>query len=218
MGKDNKIEERKMYNAPFLHVFDYLAKEKLMNQGQFAKAIDSESGYISLLRSGIKKVGDDYIARIAAAFAEHFNDEYHLNPDYIDGKSQYMILENVPDDEILEKISRGSNPDYDLIKQRKQHEPLPTSALETSFMLEKVLSSAIAEIKEPYNKAIAALEDKIKDKNEIIADLRKQVAELLKDKASLQATIETLQQRDGLENFIFPPGVADKKDQDTAHV
>ena len=106
----------------------------------------------------------------------------------------------------------------DLIKQRKQHEPLPTSALETSFMLEKVLSSAIAEIKEPYNKAIAALEDKINDKNEIIADLREQVAELLKDKASLQTTIETLQQRDGLENFIFPPGVADKKDQDTSHV
>ena len=55
MGKDSKIEERKMYNAPFLRVFDYLAKEKLMNQGQFAKFIDSESGYISLLRSGIKK-------------------------------------------------------------------------------------------------------------------------------------------------------------------
>lgn len=225
MGKDNKIEERKMYNAPFLRVFDYLAKEKLMNQGQFAKFIDSESGYISLLRSGIKKVGDDYIARIAAAFAEHFNDEYHLNPDYIDGKSQYMIIENVPDDEILEKINRGANPDYDLVKQRKQHEPLPTNALETSFMLEKVLSSAIDEIKASQNKTILVLEDQvaeqkkeIAERDKTISDLRMQVAELLKDKASLQATIETLQQRDGLEKFIFPPGVADKKDNDKANV
>ena len=218
MTEEEKFEERKIYNAPYLRVFDYLAKEKNMNQGQFAKVIESESGYISLLRSGKKKVGPDYIARIAAEFAKHFDDQQHLNPDFIEGKSPYMVIENVPDDEIHERMNRGSNPDYDLIKQRKQHEPLPTSALETSFMLEKVLSSAIAEIKEPYNKAIAALEDKINDKNEIIADLREQVAELLKDKASLQTTIETLQQRDGLENFIFPPGVADKKDQDTSHV
>ena len=39
MEKDEKIEERKKYNAPFLRVFDYLAKEKMMNQGEFAKVI-----------------------------------------------------------------------------------------------------------------------------------------------------------------------------------
>ena len=89
MDKDGKIEERKRYNAPFLRVFDYLAKEKMMNQGQFAKVIDSESGYISLLRSGIKRVGADYIARIAAVFAAHFDDEFHLNPDYIEHAKKY---------------------------------------------------------------------------------------------------------------------------------
>ena len=122
-------------------------------------------------------------------------------------------------------MNRDGNPDYDLVKQRKQPEPLPTRSLETSFMLEKVLSLAIDEIKASTNKTIATLEDRVAeqekeltDKDETIADLRKRIAELQKDKASLQAAVEMLQQREGLEKFIFPPGVADKKDQDTSRV
>jgi uncharacterized coiled-coil protein SlyX len=218
MTEEEKFEERKKYNAPFLRVFDYLAKEKMMNQGQFAKVIDSESGYISLLRNGKKKVGPDYVARIAAEFAKHFDDQQHLNPDFIEGKSPYMIIENVPDDEVLEKINRDGNPDYDLVKQRKQQEPLPTSSLETSFMLEKVLSLAIDEIKASTNKTIAALEDQIAEQKRTIDDLRKQVADLQKDKTSLQVTVEVLQKREGLGTFIFPPGVADKGDQESTRV
>ena len=225
MTEEEKFEERKKYNAPFLRVFDYLAKEKMMNQGQFAKVIDSESGYISLLRKGKKKVGPDYVARIAAEFAKHFDDQQHLNPDFIEGKSPYMIIENVPDDEVLEKMNRDGNPDYDLVKQRKHPEPLPTRSLETSFMLEKVLSLAIDEIKASTNKTIATLEDRVAeqekeltDKDETIADLRKRIAELQKDKASLQAAVEMLQQREGLGTFIFPPGVADKGDQESTRV
>ena len=92
-------------------------------------------------------------------------------------------------------------------------------------MLEKVLSQTIEEIKASKNGEIATLKDQVAgQKNEIaerdrtIADLRRQVADLLKDKASLQATIEMLQQREGIDKFIFPPGVADKKDQDTSRV
>ena len=218
MTEEEKFEERKKYNAPFIRVFDYLAKEKMMNQGQFAKVIDSESGYISLLRNGKKKVGPDYVARIAAEFAKHFDDQQHLNPDFIEGKSPYMIIENVPDDEVLEKMNRDGNPDYDLVKQRKQPEPLPTRSLETSFMLEKVLSLAIDEIKASTNKTIAALENQIAEQKRTIDDLRKQVADLQKDKASLQVTVEVLQQREGLGTFIFPPGVADKGDQESTRV
>ena len=141
MEKDEKIEERKKYNEPFLKVFDYLAKEKKMNQGQFAKVIDSESGYISLLKSGFKRVGPEYIARISAEFAKHFDDEQHLNPDFIEGKSPYMIIENVPDDEIIEKIGRGANPDYDLIQHRKkkeQQKPI-MSTFDTSILIEKAV-------------------------------------------------------------------------------
>ena len=212
MAKDEKIEERKAYNAPFLRVFDYLAEEKMMNQGQFAKVIESESGYISLLRHGKKKVGPDYIARIAAEFAKHFDDQQHLNPDYIEGKSPYMIIENVPDEEVLDKIARGANPDYDLIKQRIQQPPSPTHSLETSFMLEKVLSAAIEEIKASKNETIAALQDQLEEKKKYIKVLERRVAEL-----------EAMQQysdgQDIIRKHPFPIGVADKRDeQPSTHV
>lgn len=204
MAKDEKIEERKKYNAPFLRVFDYLAKEEMMNQGQFAKVIKGESGYISLLRSGLKRVGDEYIARIAAEFAKHFDDKQHLNPDYIDGKSPYMIIENVPDDEILDGIGRSANPDYDLMKQRKIQEKTQSATLETSFMLEKVLSQAINEIKLAKDQTIAALKSQIEEKDEHI--------KLLEQKIELLEAMQHIDAGNPL-NLPFPIGVAEPKEQ-----
>ena len=200
MAKDEKIEERKKYNAPFLRVFDYLAKEKTMNQGEFAKVLKGESGYISLLRSGVKRVGDDYIARIAVEFAKHFDDEQHLNPDYIDGKSPYMIIENVPDDEILDRIGRGANPDYDLMKQRKIQEKTQSPTIETSFMLEKVLSQAINEIKLAKDQTIAALEGQIEEKDKRIR--------LLEQKIEVLEAMQHIDANNPLRS-PFPVGVAD---------
>lgn len=217
MGNDSKIEERKMYNAPFLRVFDYLAKEKLMNQGQFAKFIDSESGYISLLRSGIKKVGDDYIARITAAFAEHFNDEYHLNPDYIDGKSQYMIIENVPDEEIHDKNNRCANPDYDLMKQRDKSKQSEQNQLNNISILEKMFASALEEIKSSKNKTIAALEKQVRDKDKELED-KERTIKLLEQKIEVLEAMQHIDSSNSLKNYPFTPGVADKTEQDSTRV
>lgn len=206
MAKDEKIEERKKYNAPFLRVFDYLAKEKMMNQGEFAKVIKGESGYISLLRSGVKRVGDDYIARIAAEFAKHFDDKQHLNPDYIEGKSPYMIIENVPDDEILDRIGRGANPDYDLMKQRNIQEKTQSPTLETSFMLEKVFN----EIKLAKDQTIAALKSQIEEKDNRI--------KLLEQKIELLEAMQHIDTNDPIKNYPFEHGVADKDNRTSTHV
>lgn len=209
MAKDEKIEERKKYNAPFLRVFDYLAKEKMMNQGEFAKVIKGESGYISLLRSGVKRVGDDYIARIAAEFAKHFDDKQHINPDYIDGKSQYMIIENVPDDEILDRIGRGANPDYDLMKQRKIQEKTQSPTFETSLMLEKVLSQAINEIKLAKDQTIAALEGQIEEKDKRIR--------LLEQKIEVLEAMQHIDANNPLRS-PFPIGIAEPSINETEQV
>ena len=209
MAKDEKIEERKKYNAPFLRVFDYLAKEKMMNQGQFAKVIKGESGYISLLRSGVKRVGDDYIARIGAEFAKHFDDKQHLNPDYIDGKSPYMIIENVPDDEILDKINRGANPDYDLMKQRQMIEKTQSPSLATSFMLEKVLSQAISEIKLAKDQTIAALEGQIEEKDKRIR--------LLEQKIEVLEAMQHIDAKNPLRS-PFPIGIAEPSKNENEQV
>ena len=209
MAKDEKIEERKKYNAPFLRVFDYLAKEKMMNQGQFAKVIKGESGYISLLRSGVKRVGDEYIARIGAEFAKHFDDKQHLNPDYIEGKSPYMIIENVPDDEILDKIGRGANPDYDLMKQRMIKEKTQSPTLETSFMLEKVLSQAISEIKLAKDQTIAALEGQIEEKDKRIR--------LLEQKIEVLEAMQHIDAKNPLRS-PFPIGIAEPSKNENEQV
>ena len=208
MDKDEKIEERKKRNAPFLRVFDYLAKEKMMNQGQFAKVIDSESGYISLLRSGIKRVGADYIARIDAVFAAHFDDEFHLNPNYIDGKSQYMIIENVPDEEVHEKMNRGANPDYDVIQKQQAASATPVAPAANIPDMSSVFNAALAAKDETITTLkdmIAAMKSQIADKDELIESYRRENADLRSQIANSGY------------NYPFPHGVAEEKKTKRLH-
>lgn len=209
MDKDKKIEERKKRNAPFLRVFDYLAKEKMMNQGQFAKIIDSESGYISLLRSGIKRVGADYIARIAVVFAAHFDDEFHLNPDYIDGKSQYMIIENVPDEEVHEKINRGANPDYDVIQKQQAASATPVAPAANIPDMSSVFNSALA----AKDDAIASLKRELATKDDLIQSLRDQLdgkdALIVEQKARLIDYRRIIDSNNGISDYPFPIGAAE---------
>ncbi len=174
MDKDGKIKERKRYNAPFLRAFNYLAGEKMMNQKQFAKVIDAESAYISALKSGTKRVGADYMARLAAAFMEHFKDGQHLNMDFLLGKSEYMIQENVPDKEVLENISRGANPDYDVMQKAKAASPASAEPAANIPDMSSVFNAALA----AKDETIASLKRELDAKNETITLQRSRIAEL----------------------------------------
>lgn len=174
MDKDGKIEERKRYNAPFLRAFNYLAGEKIMNQKQFAKVIDAESAYISALKAGTKRVGADYMARLAAAFMEHFKDGQHLNMDFLLGKSEYMIMENVPDKEVLENISRGANPDYDVMQKAKAASPASAEPAANIPDMSSVFNAALA----AKDETIASLKRELDAKNETITLQRSRIAEL----------------------------------------
>lgn len=215
MDEDGKIEDRKRYNAPFLRAFKYLAEEKMMNQKQFAKVINAESGYISLLKSGAKRVGADYMARLAAAFASHFKDKGHLNMDYLLGKSQYMLVENVPDEEIRERISRGANPDYDIMQKQKAASPAPAEPTANIPDMSSVFNAAIA----AKDDAIESLKREAASKEDLIADLRARIIEKDDHIATLKARIAELQQlvaiqkNTDLGTYPFPVGVADDKKQ-----
>lgn len=221
MADDSRIEDKKRYNAPFLRAFDYLAKEMMVNQETLAKVIGGKSSYISALRSGTKRAGEDYMNRLAVAFAKHFKDSMHLNIDYTLGKSDYMILENVPDDEVLERMHRDSNPDYDVMKQQQQSsaptmQPHQPTAFENSVFLEKAISAATAY----QDKVIATLEKQLIDKekqikdNEIkferqLEDKNKYIAVLEKRIAEFEAAAEFIQEHDFFEKYPFPKGVAE---------
>lgn len=201
MDKDGKIEERKRYNAPFLRAFNYLAGEKMMNQKQFAKVIDAESAYISALKAGTKRVGADYMARLAAAFMEHFKDGQHLNMDFLLGKSEYMILENVPDKEVLENISRGANPDYDVMQKAKAASPASAEPAANIPDMSSVFNAALA----AKDETITSLKRELDAKNETITLQRSRIAELERQLAAATTS--------DISRYPFTVGVAEYQDK-----
>ena len=209
MDKDGKIEERKRYNAPFLRAFNYLAGEKMMNQKQFAKLIDAESAYISALKAGTKRVGADYMARIATAFVEHFKGEGHLNMDYLLGKSQYMLIENVPDSEVLENIHRGSNPDYDVMQQQKAAIPAPAETAAIIPDMSSVFNAALS----AKDETIVSLNRELSTKDDLIQSLRDQLAAkaqlIAEQKARLIDYRRIIDSKSSLQDWPFPVGAAE---------
>ena len=115
MAEDSRIEEKKRYNKPFLAAFDYLAKIKTNgNQGEMAKLIGTSSPHVSDWRAGKKRVSEDMMMALARVSCGK------INMHYLKGESQYMLLENVPEDEMFDYAMRRDNPDYDVIKERKE--------------------------------------------------------------------------------------------------
>ena len=113
MDEKEKFEANKRHNAPFLRALDVLMKEKNLTQGNAAKLLDTKSGTFSDYKSGKKKAGPEMFGRIARAF------DGRLNMHYLTGESEYMLLANVPDEEILEYTQRESNPDFDVQNKAK---------------------------------------------------------------------------------------------------
>lgn len=105
MAKEGKIEERIRLNAPFIRAFDWLRTQRHLTQDEMAKQLESNGSLISMYRNGKKLAGDDIKGRLARAFGGR------LYMPFLDGLSPYMLIENVPDEEILQNLDRD-NPDF----------------------------------------------------------------------------------------------------------
>ena len=109
MDSEQKIEERKKWNAPFLRAFNYLLDEGYArNKGDLCSKIGIQPGLISNYTNGTKKVSPDTMNALARVSGGKLNVTYML------GKSEYMLLENVPDEEFIE----GNNPDREVMAKR----------------------------------------------------------------------------------------------------
>lgn len=80
------FDERKRLNQPFLKAFEYLRKEKRITQALLAMEMHTNSSMISAYKKGTKLAGDDIKRRLREAF------EGRLNPLYLDGESDVMLL------------------------------------------------------------------------------------------------------------------------------
>lgn len=190
MAEDKRIEEKKKFNKPFLTAFDYLAKIKTKgNQGEMAKLIGTSSPHVSDWRAGKKRVSEEMMMSLARVSGGK------LNIHYLYGESQYMLLENVPDEEIIEYEMRRDNPDYEVIKERKT-EPQKIDVNTNDYI--RTLKEQMTDIRIQLN-----------DKERIIESQKQHIQSLEKQIADLRNQVEFLQQSNGLEKYPFPMGTAE---------
>ena len=185
MVEEEKIEERKRDNAPFLRAFQFLLDQNVASgKGKLSKMIGIQPGLISLYAKGIKRVSEETkmsLVRISKA---------KINMNYLMGKSQYMLLENVPDDEVVEMEMRRDNPDYDLIEARKAEKE---DAAKDELIA--TLKSQVADLR-------IQLVDKqnvIEAKDQLIDSLKMQINNMMSE-----------MQLRGISTYPFEMGVAEK--------
>ena len=230
MDESEIIEEKKKYNAPFFRAFDHLAKDMGKNQQEMALHIGASPSLISDQRNGKKRVGEKYMTNLANAFNEFYRGEAHLYMKFLQGKSQYMLVENVPDSEISENLSREANPDYDVMKAQQQQasvhdQDLPLMMSKTYESILKPIEAAHAQQVASLNHQVSLLEQQLADKNHQIATLEQDKEELRMDKESLNRRVRELESRlfqyesgHKFDNFPFPQGVAEKDDINSTRV
>jgi hypothetical protein len=185
MVEEEKIEERKRDNAPFLRAFQFLLDHNVASgKGELAKMIGIQPGLISLYTKGLKRVSEDTkmsLVRISRS---------KINMNYLMGKSQYMLLANVPDDEIVEMEMRRDNPDYDLMEARKA----------------KKEDAAKDELVATLKSQVADLRIQLVDKQNII-EAKDQLIDSLK--LQINNMMSEMQIR-GISTYPFEMGVAEK--------
>ena len=197
MDSEQKIEERKKWNAPFLRAFNYLLDEGYArNKGDLCSKIGIQPGLISNYTNGTKKVSPDTMNALARVSGGKLNVKYML------GKSEYMLLENVPDEEFIE----GNNPDREVMAKRKAEPLQPDFSIYINALLAKS-DETIASLK----RELAAKDEIIQTKEERIADLERLAEERLHRIAELRRIIDA----NNIMDYPFPVGTAeghDKKD------
>ena len=197
MDSEQKIEERKKWNAPFLRAFNYLLDEGYArNKGDLCSKIGIQPGLISNYTNGTKKVSPDTMNALARVSGGKLNVTYML------GKSEYMLLENVPDEEFIE----GNNPDREVMAKRKAEPLQPDFSSYINALLAKS-DETIASLK----RELAAKDEIIQTKEERIADLERLAEERLHRIAELRRVIDA----NNMMDYPFPVGTAeghDKKD------
>ena len=184
MDSEQKLEERKRWNAPFLRAFNYLLEEgylefgiskSRLTKGELCSMMGIQPGLISNYTNGTKKVSVDTMNALARVSGGKLNVNYML------GKSEYLLLENVPDDEIL----KLNNPDREVMEKRKAEPLQPDFSSYINALLAKS-DETIASLK----RELAAKDEIIQAKDDRIADLTKLAEERMHRISELRRIID----------------------------
>jgi transcriptional regulator with XRE-family HTH domain len=171
MDSEQKIEERKRWNEPFLRAFNYLLDESYAStKGELCKMVGIEPGLISRYNNGTKKVSIDTMNALARV------SKGRLNVNYMLGKSDYMLIANVPDDEIL----NSNNPDREVIEKRKQEEQgRKASSIDESSQMNASIAAYVQltnRLTDDLKKKEIEMEERLAEKDARIAELKDTIA------------------------------------------
>jgi transcriptional regulator with XRE-family HTH domain len=181
MAKEEELEEKRQANTNFLAAFDYVMERLDISQKELCRLIGSKSPYISFYRSGKYPVPDKTkYALVDFAVRKNIG---HISIDYLDGYTDIMLLDNIPDDELAEIKLRRNNPDYDKLKARREAKQKETESMlnvpygqpTPSSMFNANLAQQ-AESVEAFRIALASKNETIKEKEERILELKETIA------------------------------------------
>lgn len=205
MGEDSRIEERKRYNMPFLAACKYLMQNMSINQGKLAKLLGTNGSHFSDWKSGKKRVSMDKmqsLLRISGGKINRF---------FLSGQSPYMLLENVPDEELIALQSKEVDQDYNLLERRKITEESEKDSATHVIDQSSLVNAAIA----AKDELIASLKREAINKNELIESLKREatakdvaIESLQQQIADLRARLFVRESRDA-EYYPFPIGMAE---------
>jgi len=182
MDSNEKIEERKRNNAPFLTAFEHVRKLLDLTKGEMCKLLNVKASRLSEWDKGEKPVPGPVKCSLVDLSAHRNIGQICM--DYLDGYTDIMLLPNIPDDELAEIKMRRSNPDYDKLKARRESkwkevdemmnvpsgQPTPSSVFNASLAQQ-------AESVEAFRIALESKDETIKEKNERMIELKDALAE-----------------------------------------
>jgi transcriptional regulator with XRE-family HTH domain len=210
MDSKQKIEERKRWNEPFLRAFNYLLEENYAStKGELCKMVGIEPGLISRYNNGTKKVSVDTMNALARVSGGRLNVNYML------GRSKYMLIENVPDDEIL----NSNNPDREVIEKRKQEDQgRKASSIDESSQMNASIAAYVQltnRLSDDLKKKEIEMAERLAEKDVRIAELKDTIAskeEIIKARdahiAELERQLAAVRMSD-MDNYPFTIGAAE---------
>lgn len=205
MSEEDKREERKKMNAPFIRAFEWYRTKHHLTQKKMCEMLRCYSPLISDYKNGKKLVGLDMKQRIS----ELFKGKIYMP--FLDGLSPYMLTDNVPEDELRRVMGVEYNPDYHL----QQH-----SEIDQSSMVNAIIAGR-DEAREEMRLRIEELQRRLETKEELIEQLHKRIEEkdatiIERDETIASLNIERSRLIAQLKHntsidYPFPPGVADQE-------
>ena len=183
----------RLRNEIFAHVLDWLIQNnKVEDQKDLALKTGISQNTVSRIMTGKVEPSDDTLRKLNATFGNIFNMQY------LRGESIVMLIEDVayykshPGE--LNKLINGEGDDK----------------IDQSSLVNAALAAKDATIA-AKDETIAALREQIHAKNELIAALRQQLN-------IFQQQVHAAKDEELFKDFPFPKGIADKKDNPSAHV